>query len=80
MLRAGDVVVVDTRAVPIVGDVVLCRHPFQADTEVIKRVAAIDDDGALNLRGDNAAESTDSRSYGAVPAIHLRGVVIATLD
>jgi nickel-type superoxide dismutase maturation protease len=79
VLWAGDVVVVDTHASAKVGDVVLCRHPFQSDVEVVKRVHAIDGDGALSLRGDNPDRSTDSRSHGAVPAAHLRGVVIAVL-
>ena len=30
-LSAGDVVVVDRKATPKVGDVVVCRHPFKTD-------------------------------------------------
>ena len=79
-LSAGDVVVVDRKATPKVGDVVVCRHPFRTDVDVCKRVSGITTASALELRGDNAKESTDSRSYGAVPRVHLRGVVIAKLS
>ncbi len=57
-----------------VGDVVLVRHPYRRDLELLKRVAAIVD-GAMVLRGDNPAESTDSRTFGAVPMSQLIGRV-----
>ena len=79
-LSAGDVVVVDRKATPKVGDVVVCRHPFKTDVHVCKRVYDMTAESALDLRGDNAKESTDSRSYGAVPRVHLLGVVIARLS
>ena len=56
------------------GDVVLCRHPFQADVRILKRVQDICEDG-LFLVGDNPTESSDSSSFGRVPWTHLLGRV-----
>lgn len=56
------------------GDVVLCRHPFQTNIRILKRVQDISDDG-LFLVGDNPAESSDSTSFGRVPWTHLLGRV-----
>lgn len=50
-----------------VGDVVLARDPREPQRELIKRVAAIGASGVV-LRGDNAAASTDARTFGALPA------------
>ena len=60
------------------GDIVLSRHPIQANLNSIKRVSEIHPDG-LTLIGDNPSESTDSRSFGRVPRVHLVGVVTAAL-
>lgn len=61
-----------------VGDIVLSRHPIQKNLNIIKRVTDVHPDG-LTLIGDNPSESTDSRSFGRVPRIHLVGVVTAAL-
>lgn len=78
-LRDGERVVVDTTACreapPAVGDVVLARHPFMRDMWMIKRVVGVADDGRYLLRGDNALESSDSRSFGPVPLRSIRGRV-----
>ena len=78
-LRDGEVVAVNPHVAPHPGELVLCRHPFRTDVLVIKRVSEITDDGALVLHGDRPSESTDSRSFGPVPRVHFRGVVVATL-
>ena len=49
-----------------VGDVVVARRPDRAELEIIKRIQAIDGQGAIFLVGDNPASSTDSRQFGAV--------------
>lgn len=59
-----------------VGDIVLMRHPFQPALNILKRVTRVDPD-ALFVEGDNPKESTDSRSWGSVPIVHLVGVVKA---
>lgn len=63
---------------PRVGDVVLARHPARPRRLLIKRVAAIipTRGGSADeyvLLGDNAAESTDSRTLGAFPRSHILG-------
>ena len=77
--QEGDHVLVDPRAFrdrgPRQGDVVLVRHPFRRDLELVKRVAHVGDDGRLTLRGDNPAHSTDSRTYGPVDPALVRGRV-----
>jgi nickel-type superoxide dismutase maturation protease len=79
-LEAGDTVWVDCRAyresLPDVGDLVVARHPFQADQLLIKRVAAVEVEGRIFLRGDNPDESTDSRGLGALEGSRLIGQVI----
>lgn len=50
-----------------VGDVVVARRPDRPELEIIKRIQAIDGNGAIFLVGDNPASSTDSRQFGAVP-------------
>jgi signal peptidase I len=73
-LEPGDrVVVLPLRA--RVGDVVALRDPRDAGRTIIKRVAAIDGD-RFTVLGDNAAASTDSRAFGAVPRASIIGRVV----
>ncbi len=72
----GCTVLLDPRARPGVGDVVVCRHPDH-DLLVLKRVHRVEPDGRLFLRGDGEV-STDSRDYGAVSPDALQGVVRCT--
>jgi nickel-type superoxide dismutase maturation protease len=65
-LNAGERVLIKPRAEIRVGDIVLANHPFKSNVSIIKRVAQILDDGRFFLIGDNALESTDSRSFGAL--------------
>ena len=75
-LQTGDTVLVRPTGHATVGNVVVSRHPFKTDSHLIKRVEAVTDDGMV-LVGDNPAASTDSRSLGTVPWVHLIGVVTA---
>lgn len=54
------------------GEIVLIYH---AGLEKIKRIAKISGDNVY-LIGDNAAHSTDSRHFGAVPKNSIRGAAI----
>jgi nickel-type superoxide dismutase maturation protease len=54
-----------------IGDVVVARRPDRPDLEIVKRIQAIDTDGAIFLAGDNPAASTDSRQFGAVTRHHV---------
>ena len=76
----GEVVTVDLDAYgseePQAGDVVLSAHPFIKSMQIIKRVEYLTETGSLYLLGLNPSESTDSRSYGAVPRRLIRGKVV----
>lgn len=78
-LRAGDWVLVDMRAydraLPKRGDIVIASDPREPEHAIVKRVAGVDLHGAIDLRGDNPFESTDSRTFGPVPKELIRGRV-----
>lgn len=58
------------------GDIVAVRDPRVASRMLVKRVAAVEDDLRLRLTGDCAPASTDSRSFGPVPASSVAGRVV----
>lgn len=72
--HAGDRVLVNrlayVRHEPAIGDVVVLRDPERRGHHLLKRVAhppeGIGGHGGYFVRGDNAAESRDSRSFGVV--------------
>jgi len=74
-LAPGDrLLVVRARAVHP-GDVVAVRDPSHPRRVLVKRVGAVLDVGIV-LRGDNPGASTDSRSFGPVPARAVLGRVL----
>ena len=81
-LLPGDRLVVESRTfarrAPRPGELVLAADPRQPRRELVKRVAAVDGEaGTLELRGDSAPESTDSRTFGALPLTEVRWRVTA---
>jgi nickel-type superoxide dismutase maturation protease len=80
LLQPGDEVLVDLfayrRSPPAVGDIVVAWHPTRKDFKLIKRVVEITIDHHYVLQGDNLAESTDSRTFGAVPPTLIIGKVV----
>lgn len=66
LLSAGDEVLVDPGAyisrTPGIGDVVVARHPTQPGLQIIKRIAAIHEDGQYQLLGDNPDPAQNSPS------------------
>ena len=78
-LSPGDFVIVDRAAYrarpPRPSEIVLAQDPRDARRTIIKRVAGRDPEGRLWLSGDNPAESTDSRAFGAIPAALIVGRV-----
>jgi len=80
LLKAGDEVLIDTRAYrhkrPVQGDLVVALHPQRPRFSVIKRITALPDYDRYFLSGDNAAESTDSRDFGAITLKQIIGHVI----
>jgi nickel-type superoxide dismutase maturation protease len=76
-LLAGDRLLVESRSyrsrAPRPGEVVLAADPREAERELIKRVATVDEAAAAaDLRGDAPDKSTDSRDFGAVPLSTIR--------
>jgi nickel-type superoxide dismutase maturation protease len=73
-LEPGDRLLVETwtyrRRAPRVGEVVVTPDPRSPARELVKRVAAVEE-GQVRLRGD-AARSTDSRRFGAMPLEEIR--------
>ncbi|MEO8042888.1 MAG: nickel-type superoxide dismutase maturation protease [Acidobacteriota bacterium] len=75
-LRDGEVVLISPKASVEPGDIVLAKHPYKQSVKMLKRVAAIDDSGRYSLVGDNAGESTDSRTFGTLPVAHIEGKAV----
>lgn len=77
LLSDGDWLVLDPdayrRRMPRRGELVVVRDPREPARLLVKRVAEVGADGALEVRGDNPEESTDSRTFGAVPAASVLG-------
>ena len=65
LLNPGDEVLVDPNAPYDVGDVLVSRHPFKRDVNLVKLLVGFDDRGRARLEGLNDQQSTDSRSLGA---------------
>lgn len=78
-LKDGEVVLVDREATIEIGDIVVAKQPTDQNSEVVKRVARINERGHYFLVGDNPDDSTDSRHYGAVRREYIRGKVVARL-
>jgi nickel-type superoxide dismutase maturation protease len=78
-LKDGDVVLISPRACGKVGDIVLAKHPFKKSVKILKRIKEFNAGDDAVLTGDNAEESTDSRTFGAVPVKYLLGRVDSVL-
>ncbi len=79
LLRPGDEILINPRAfrrvLPSPGDIVVAQHPYRTDIRLVKRVAAVLENGYFLLEGDNPSESTDSRSFGPLPSECILGRV-----
>jgi nickel-type superoxide dismutase maturation protease len=74
-LRPGDRVLVWRTRTLKVGDIVSAADPRHQARTVLKRAAAVDEDGVF-LLGDNVGRSTDSRQWGPVPLRLVRGKAV----
>ena len=70
-LRPGDRLLV-VRLRPRIGDVVAVRDPREPSRTMLKRVTTLDGD-RVEVRGDNADASTDSRAFGPLPRALVLG-------
>lgn len=80
-LRAGQVVLVDERADPQIGDVVVAVHPRRSGLKIIKRLSGGSPTDGWQLASDNATEpnSEDSRTFGPVGADAIVGRVTSVV-
>ena len=78
-LKDGEVVLIDKHTTVDIGDVALAQHPYKTSVKVVKRVAAKNQNSDLILAGDDPAESTDSRTFGAVSIQSIIGKVTCRL-
>ncbi|MFN7931387.1 MAG: nickel-type superoxide dismutase maturation protease [Blastocatellia bacterium] len=67
------------RRAPAPGDIVVARHPFRTDLLLVKILTALTASGEYLLHGLNPTESTDSRTFGAVPRHLLLGRITSRL-
>jgi len=58
------------------GDVVVVRDPREQERWLLKRCVAREG-GQLDLRGDNAPASTDSRDFGLVAGRDIKWIVVS---
>ena len=78
-LKSGAFVLVDPHSKIKIGDVLLAAHPYKTSVKILKRVVGIDAKNNLTLIGDNPAESTDSRTLGAVSIESILGRAVSRL-
>ena len=78
-LKNGDGVLINPDAPIVAGDILLAKHPYKKNVVILKRLAEIDENGNYFLVGDNAAESSDSRTFGAISAKHILGKAVCRL-
>jgi nickel-type superoxide dismutase maturation protease len=73
----GDWLLVDPsgylECVPRAGDLVVVPDPRMNDRLLVKRVASVTQDGRVELVGDTADRSTDSRVFGPVDPASIAG-------
>ncbi len=76
-----DVLVVPVnKTTPIApGDIVVCFHPLTPTMRLVKRVSETFYDGSCYVLSDNAAEGSDSRTFGVVGRELLIGRVTSRL-
>lgn len=76
-LLPGDRLLVEAlsyrRRAPRPGEIVLAADPRQPDRELVKRISAVDPSSqSLELAGDAPEASSDSRTFGPLPADAVR--------
>ncbi len=83
LLMPGEEVLVNPHAyrccLPQAGDLVVARHPHRPQLRLIKSVVygvGFQGGGGYFLAGLNPEASTDSRSFGLVPQVHLLAQVV----
>ena len=64
LLSTDDEVLIDLQAYrhqhPLIGDIVIARHPSQTGQQIIKRIKGVDENGRYQLLGDNPDPTRNS--------------------
>ena len=80
LLVPGDTILVDPRAYkhlpPQAGDIVVACPPTRPKLRAVKRIERVLPDGSVFLIGENLSQSTDSRTFGAIPRRSILGKVV----
>lgn len=63
----------------LVGDIIIFFHPLQPRLRLIKRISETFYDGSCYVLSDNAAEGSDSRTFGVVGRELIIGKVTSRL-
>lgn len=74
-LGDGEIILIDPSALPTVGDVVVCPHPFRS-VDVVKWVAAVDD-GFVTLWSPSGSHSAQ---FGRVPVESVTGSATVSIS
>jgi nickel-type superoxide dismutase maturation protease len=81
LLNPGDIVLVNLKAykhtTPNKGDIIVAKHPYLLNVNLIKQVKAVLDDGRCFIIGvnKNLLASTDSRAFGPIAQDRILGQV-----
>ncbi|MEM7675359.1 MAG: S26 family signal peptidase [Myxococcota bacterium] len=67
----------DTPSLPTPGEIVLVRHPHEADKILVKRVQS-NGQKTFTVGSDNPFEGKDSRHFGSLPAEACLGYVVGS--
>jgi nickel-type superoxide dismutase maturation protease len=76
LIQPGDRLLVLQWRAPKAGDLAVMLVPDAQRTYAVKRVASIEPNGDLVVRGDNPNVSRDSRDFGPVPRKLVVGTVV----
>ena len=58
-----------------INDIVLVKHPYIKQKNLVKRIKNIYSDGSVFIQGDNSFCSTDSKSFGTVNKNNILGIL-----
>tara|TARA_Y100000589_G_C26588763_1_gene401482 strand:- start:187 stop:453 length:267 start_codon:yes stop_codon:yes gene_type:complete len=58
-----------------INDIVLVKHPYMKQRNIVKRIKDIFPDGSVFIQGDNSLFSTDSKSFGVVSKNNILGIL-----
>ena len=58
-----------------INDIVLVKHPYIKNRNLVKRIKNICSDGSVFIQGDNSLCSTDSKSFGTVNKNRILGIL-----